>query len=1339
MKKIHIILTLFAFVFSTSVSLSKEQYSSYEGTHFMVSFMENEFFIQNESIGVDLRIYISARTWTNIQINYPDGFVYRYRIPKDSVLNVSISNTYYNQHSEEIRRTGIEIITDNPVMVYGFCSQAFSSDSYSCIPTANWGTEYVVMSLPNDLYNPTTPPKTLQDSIIQFTPRPSEFLIIAYHNNTKVTFKPKVETAKGKSPNLYHTITLNKGETYLVQSRDYPKGYGDLSGTLIKADKPIGVLSGHVRTAILQNVPPGKDSKDHIVEMLQPMHTWGKLFFSIPFGTSQYGDFFKITNIEPNTRVKMYQTPFPIEYVLKDSLQYLEIESINTPTIWQSDKPIQIAQFMQRKGDDQESKDYDPAMVILPPREQFVNYVLAATPTGAIYRPNQYTKHYVALLAEKAALDSLFINKKLIDTISPIRRQTILNTDIHWVILPLDPGTYEIYSPTGKFSGILYGLGEYDSYAMVLGSGLLQPELEDNMPPIALVDTNCFKINGRIVDFPGNNSSMVNFARVNDSLTHNVTWNLFNPQPGDTLISFNATIIDIDKPARFYIDFWDKKGNKNTYDYQYEPMKLKFSNVLDFGVMSWSDSLCLPLALTNESEKNITIKSINLPNDPRIRTKFNFTTPRELKPNETLQGEVCFYPNKSLENLKTSIDFNFDCDIIKRTTLLAEVVAPDIEVMGWDFGNVYLGDSAVGEISIKNVGNVTLRIDSLYYYLNETSFTYQQPKYPHWLYPDSTFKVPVTFKPTRRDYFLENVKFANHLKIQNKAIITGKGVAPLFQDVVIDYGGRRIGTTTDTIAKFVNDGNVSSIFKFSKFNYYEDTLEFNYQAIKTIATNIDEMGVKSINLIYSPTDTLPYRLIAEFETDWKLHPPIKLDIRGLGTIPIVRTKKYDFGDVEIFTSKNATPHLLSNTGNEILSIDSVFVIKNTNNAFKIDLSKDYNQKVPIYGTRSWNIEFNPKNLGKHQLLLGVVNDALPNYKRKIDTIVVEGNSIAPPEVNAKIEIKGSNQNVCTNDTVFVEFINLEDFEINLDSIILEITPNSLNYRVLDNFLGKLPIHLPPKTKYTLPIWFIFKLNDIATIKASAIFNKNTFISTIFEKKPPSANWSVVKLEDMAVLPSDTIVVILQGVIDSNIDTPIKLDFSINVLKKILYLVDNNHKLVINRNGVQSQINLQAKQDTNQLELKWMDVPFTFQKGDKWSIELSFIGLLDNAGKTPFDVSITPQDCFIPIQTKNTIKLLEVCMNPMRQIIIVDDAPQMKVYPNPANNLVKIELNLNKNSYIYISIFDIFGKEIVLKEKSILSKGNYLLIFVVENMTSGKYFLKTVINDKVEINIINIIR
>ena len=48
----------------------------------------------------------------------------------------------------------------------------------------------------------------------------------------------------------------------------------DLTGTYISSSKPIAVYSGNVRAA----VPSSRTSRDHLVEQMIPVRTWGTEF-----------------------------------------------------------------------------------------------------------------------------------------------------------------------------------------------------------------------------------------------------------------------------------------------------------------------------------------------------------------------------------------------------------------------------------------------------------------------------------------------------------------------------------------------------------------------------------------------------------------------------------------------------------------------------------------------------------------------------------------------------------------------------------------------------------------------------------------------------------------------------------------------------------------------------------------------------------------------------------------------------------------------------------------------------------------------------------------------------
>jgi hypothetical protein len=1296
--------------------------------------------VVSPQIGVELKIFIVTRSKTNITVTYPTGAFDKLTIPADSVHVINVSNFYYNDVSEVVKRNAIDIVTDVPVVVYSFNSQAHTSDSYVCIPVSNWGDKYAVMSMPNDQYNPVYEPPTRQDSLVQYTPRASEFLLIAGYDNTYVTIRPTALTEKAKQIGNYYQVVLNKGETYLVKSFPTPKGYGDLTGTFIQSTKPLGVLSGHVRSSIPQNLPAGKDSKDHLVEQLTQLDSWGSLYFSVPFGVNVDGDLFRVMSREPNTKVKIYTASFPTEYVLPDSLFTRSFSNINQPAIWQSDKPIQIAQFMQRRGIDPESKEFDPAMVMLPPREQFVQKVLFTTPGGVFYNPNQYTGHFVSLVAEEAAIRTLMLDDVLIDTVTQISSQRIINTNLFWVVIPLAKGTHQLSSTTGKFSGILYGVGEFDSYAMVLGASLVRTTLEDLMAPIIDARVRCFDIAGETYDFDTKNSSGLNFAKVDEMRTYNYNWTIFPTEPNDTIVRFTARVANRALPGKFVLESFDKSGNKNLFVYDYEPLDITSTSILDFGQVSWLDSLCMDFVIQNTGSRTAYLDSIKLPTDARVKIYHSINAPDSLLPGEAFRGRLCFTPKQAVEVLKSEIIAYFHCDIIERIPVLGEVVAPALVARGWDFGNVYVGDSAKHTIEIENIGNIPLRIDSLYFFDENTAFTYGNLNIlPTLIQPGEKYQAMVTFKPTRRDVFIASLRFANHLRMNNKVFITGKGVAPLFTDYILDFGRKRVGTQNESTISIMNDGNIASELKFKEFSE-KLADDQNSAIIQNIKNNIDALDRLPLKFTYIPADTGSYVLSARLICDWNLHPEINLKLLGKGTIPVCKTYNYDFGNVKIFSINNANPKLIEDTGNEDLTIDEVKVISGDAQSFTIDYNALKSIILPIGRNQLIPVNFNPKKLGKHTLILGVINDAMPNYQRRMDTIVITGFADPPDILSADLRIEGDgNYSVCNYDTIYAVFQNPDAFPIQITDIDLSFTPGSVDAESMLDYQSLLPITILDNSLYKLPIKVLLYANESVTCSVKALFNNGNERTASLTINPNIYSVTILNNNDLEVSPKDSVRMNFNGSFGNSSQVPVKFDLQLKIDKEVLYLITEKPVLEVVSYGFTNIIPLKYVQQKDKIIFSWDANPILIDKNNSWKLDLTFLTLLSTKSLSDVQLTIDNYPCYLGAANGFKAIVQEICVNNNRPIQVLFDEPIVNIFPNPVKNILKIDLDLPKNSYFYISIFDIFGKEYLLDKNLFLSKGKYLLIYEVEKMTNGKYYLKVVINNKVEYKNINIIR
>ena len=72
---------------------------------------------------------------------------------------------------------------------------------------------------------------------------------------------------------MHAAFTLNQFQTLNLEA----VSDGDLTGTVLSADKPFGVFVGHEAT-VLSNQPTSPCCADHLEDQLFPSSTWGKVY-----------------------------------------------------------------------------------------------------------------------------------------------------------------------------------------------------------------------------------------------------------------------------------------------------------------------------------------------------------------------------------------------------------------------------------------------------------------------------------------------------------------------------------------------------------------------------------------------------------------------------------------------------------------------------------------------------------------------------------------------------------------------------------------------------------------------------------------------------------------------------------------------------------------------------------------------------------------------------------------------------------------------------------------------------------------------------------------------------
>lgn len=161
-----------------------------------------------------------------------------------------------------IENKGIHITSTVPITVHAFQTYIYSSDGYIAIPIKYMSTKYIISSF--------TVWKHTEHDYNSFI----GIVSIGGNTNVKVQLKMKHGTVnyKGNKFGNGKIININMSAFQTLQlSHNY-----DLSGSMISASKPIGVVSGNICNTV------NNDHCSHSTEMMLPVNQLDKEFI-IPF------------------------------------------------------------------------------------------------------------------------------------------------------------------------------------------------------------------------------------------------------------------------------------------------------------------------------------------------------------------------------------------------------------------------------------------------------------------------------------------------------------------------------------------------------------------------------------------------------------------------------------------------------------------------------------------------------------------------------------------------------------------------------------------------------------------------------------------------------------------------------------------------------------------------------------------------------------------------------------------------------------------------------------------------------------------------------------------------
>jgi hypothetical protein len=789
------------------VSANSQGLSS-EGKEYWVGFMPN-YITPAQAIS----IYVGTGTPNKIKVEtYGDNG----NIVSSQSITLAADQAYKFKMSVGLSETrdretpvyrAIRITSTAPCVAYGYSDNSLTTDGYLALPLSGLGKEYYCVSYYDDAYSAGI------DHL------GGEFLVVAPYDATEVTIKlpdnANTTTSDdgrtiGHTSNSTWKVTLNKGQTYLVQTTGWNYGVDDLTGAKITSNKPVGFLTGHQRAEI--ELEDG-NSKDHLIEMIPPTDRWGTEYFMMPqLARPICGDYVRAISAEDNNQITVNGSARQL-----NAGEWFEVSQQTVPTTIRSTngKRFLVMDYSYEQFHFGDPGPGDPDITTMIPKEQFQNRIIFRTPSNA----GTAFKHYATIFYHKDFIGQVTLKKgnntpaplTAFGAGSPVNMPTS-DYVCQRVLLSGDEVTWIAEAPT-PMGMYLYGFTSVESYAYPAGMALkiLQP---DPMAPLETKVEDCGDYDVELTEthlMPKDAWDDTKIAAVY-MITEpkDVNWSkpsfnyVFTLDPkfevGAEKTTYTLRVLDKTKDAYAAIYTFDQAGNDSLYEYFYEAPKL--------GATPLPEYVFAPVLVDQDSCMEITLRNDQAKGDVEVTKASimgigggNFTvTPTDinkiLKPGETVKLRVCFHAADTLEFIDTLI-VNTLCAPFK-FALRGEGVIPKIYATDKYFGMLEPGAGPkCGPIELTNPGKYPLKIYAQDLNINNPVFTIdpnEMSRFPITLAPGAKTELNFCFAPKDTGNYTVTVTYATNIPDRfktldkNYSVLTGISLKPGAKLSVLNKG-----------------------------------------------------------------------------------------------------------------------------------------------------------------------------------------------------------------------------------------------------------------------------------------------------------------------------------------------------------------------------------------------------------------------------------------------------------------------------------------------------------------------------------------------------------------------
>lgn len=665
---------------STAQSETRGTMCLTEGTRFLIAYPQVWADSTEGADTLPLSVIISSRFNTVVRIRVPaaktdiDQRIDKtYQLNADQTIRVPISRSFMMPGSAEdqatesqvIKGVAIEITSQKPISVSTHEAWQGNGERDLHLPVAAWGTTYSAMSFFNDVYGTTNAKH-----------RPGQILVIADRDSTRVTFIPKWNTQGGAAcppvkAGETGTVMMMRGQVFIIKAAIYEplaKDFTtDLSGTQILANKPVGVISGHTKVAIMRmpsttigSATPGRPLntvRNCVHEVLLPNEMAGTEFVTLPVmytskrspllaradlgADDMNGDVIRFNALQDST---LLTVRWKLQDVIARRLRLNDsyIESTQIPAVhWVTSKPALCAQYGKswayiENNSLGEGAVGQPMMQIVPSTDRWVCY--------GSFNGQQGHDNFVGIAFYTADSARIRMDGTLLKDLPGTSIATIGPEKYSYVALPVDGGRHIIDSDDESVRWMAWSYGSLDGTSPGYAYGAPVAVDAALMCDDSLVVEDsiaCGSITTTITAASPTSSCGAIYMVYADSLM-NCTLNkseLFNP--GARVVQYSTNVLDPSQPAYGRVRTVSRSGKYIDKVYTFAPPIVGYDPwVLNYGNVRTDSLTCTPLAITNPSATDsLVIPSLSMRSG---RTSITITPSTiALGPSESTTVNVC--------------------------------------------------------------------------------------------------------------------------------------------------------------------------------------------------------------------------------------------------------------------------------------------------------------------------------------------------------------------------------------------------------------------------------------------------------------------------------------------------------------------------------------------------------------------------------------------------------------------------------------------------------------------------------------------------------------------------